>query len=565
MKGGGAWLMVGFLAFVAVVARGQTPQPPQTPPAVVYPALAGPIQAALADAHHTSIADLSQTERAQLRAIYEKRGWTPLWVDGESRPHADARAALQLLHGASADGLDPRDYRVASLSDIAATLHVSTRAATDVAAFDVGLSASVVLFFRDLHIGRVDPREVGFRLTIQRDAHDFPALVLSALAAHRLAETAAELPPQFALYRGLRSALVRYRTLASNPPPDLPVPANRSVRPGETYAGLPALQRQLTALGDWPGGVSPSAASAVYEDAFVEGVRHFQIRHGLDADGVLGRETLEALRVPLASRVRQIELGLERLRWLPPLGKGRLLVVNIPMFRLWAWDAMIPGDTPVFSSRVIVGRALNTTTPVFVEEMRHIIFRPYWNVPASILRNEILPDLVRDPGYLHRQNMEIVDGPGDDDRIVDLTAESVAALRQGRLRVRQRPGPSNALGLVKFVFPNYENVYLHGTPAKKLFARSRRDFSHGCIRVEDPDGLAEWVLSAQGDWTRDRIQAAMNGLETTRVDLKQPITVIPFYITAVVTPEDGTVHFARDIYMHDSKLDGALGLRSTQR
>jgi len=146
MKGGRAWLMVGLLAFVAVVARGQTPQTlqtPQTPPAVVCPALAGPIQAALADAHHTSVANLSQTERAQLRAIYEKRGWTPLWVDGESRPHADARAALQLLNGASADGLDPLDYRVVSLSDIAAALDVSTRAATDVAAFDVGLSASV--------------------------------------------------------------------------------------------------------------------------------------------------------------------------------------------------------------------------------------------------------------------------------------------------------------------------------------------------------------------------------------------------------------------------------------
>ena len=548
-----AWGAIGLLAFGAMATRAQSSQ------VVVGTELTGSIQAALTDTRNSTLASLSPVERAQLRAVYEQGDWAPLWVDDSSRPHADAREALQLLDGAAGDGLDPRDYRSALLNAMAAALNAaSSQVATDVASFDVGVTTGITLFFRDLHAGRVDPRTIGFRMTVGRDEHDFPSLVRSALAAHRLAETASELAPQFALYRGLRDALVRYRSLALHPPLELPAPSSRAVRPGDAYTGLPELQRRLLVFGDWPRDQPTADESNVYDGPFVEGVKRFQNRNGLDADGVLGSETLEALRVPLAWRVRQMELGLERLRWLPHLGRGRLLAVNIPMFRLWAWDSMIPGDVPAFGSRVIVGRALGTETPVFVEEMHHIIFRPYWNVPPSILLNEILPALERNPDYFERQNMEIVDGAGDDARPVDVTAESVAQLRRGRLRVRQRPGPTNALGLVKFVFPNDEHVYMHGTPATALFARSRRDFSHGCIRVQDPVALAEWALAGQGGWTRERILAAMNGPAPIRVDLEQPVPVILFYTTAVIMPEDGSVHFTQDIYGHDVKLDRAL-------
>ena len=193
--------------------------------------------------------------------------------------------------------------------------------------------------------------------------------------------------------------------------------------------------------------------------------------------------------------------------------------------------------------------------------MRYIIFRPYWNVPSSILRHEILTTLERDPDYLQRHDMEIVSGPGDDARPVAVTVESIELLRQGKLRVRQRPGPKNALGLVKFVFPNDYNVYLHGTPAPQLFSRHRRDFSHGCVRVEDPVGLAEWALKEQPEWTRERILAAMNANQPRQVNLTRPIQVILYYITAVVMPEDETIHFAEDIYGHDTKLDRALTRR----
>jgi murein L,D-transpeptidase YcbB/YkuD len=265
--------------------------------------------------------------------------------------------------------------------------------------------------------------------------------------------------------------------------------------------------------------------------------------------------------VPLTWRVTQIEMALERLRWLPHPGDKRLIALNIPMFRLWVWDVLQPSGVPLFGMDVIVGRALDRKTPVFVEEMREVIFRPYWNVPSSILRNEILPKLASDLDYLRREDMEIVRGPGDDAQRVEPTAENLAALRRGVLRIRQRPGPKNALWLIKFDFPNEEGVYMHGTPAQALFARSRRDFSHGCVRVQDPVKLAEWVLKDRPEWTRDRIVSATLGTQTIHVSLPRPIQVILFYTTAAVMPEDGTIRFAPDIYEHDTRLDRALAQR----
>jgi murein L,D-transpeptidase YcbB/YkuD len=436
---------------------------------------------------------------------------------------------------------------------------------SSIAAFDTGLSASTLRYLRHLHSGRVDPRSIGFRMTTPADDHDFTALLRSALVNHRIPELAAGLAPPLALYRSLRTLLVRYRELSADAMlQSAPVPA-RVVRPGDAYPEANQLLRLLTALGDVPGETPVPAAPSVYEGAVVDAVKHFQMRHGLDTDGIIGARTRTALRVPLAWRARQIELALERLRWLPHLNQDRFLAVNIPMFRLWVWDSIPPNGAPSFGMDVIVGRGLNRQTPVFVEEMEYLIFRPYWNVPSSILRGEILPALRREPGYLQRHDMEIVSGAGDDARAVPLTEESLAQLEQGRLRVRQRPGPGNSLGLVKFIFPNDVNVYLHGTPAADLFSRSRRDFSHGCVRVQDPVALAEWALKGQDEWDRDRILAAMNARRPQQVNLKRPIQVILFYVTAVVMPDDGSIHFAEDIYDHDTKLDRALEHREIQK
>jgi murein L,D-transpeptidase YcbB/YkuD len=485
------------------------------------------------------------------------RSSSTLWLDAEATASGDARDALSVLDRAGAHGLAPDDYQAAALRREAAGLAESEPSDAALAAFDASLSLHLLRFWRDVHIGRVSPRALGFRLNAPPDDHDFPAMLSGALAAHRVRAVSDELTPPLVLYGGLMEALAHYRMLVE-PPGALPVPTLRaSIKPGASTRGLDTLRAKLVALGDLPAD-TPSVADGVYGGAIVDGVRRFQGRHGLDADGALGKATLAALAVPVSRRVQQLELALERSRWLPHLDEHGFLAVNIPMFHLWGWDARPVRGTPVFEMDVIVGRALDTQTPVFVEELRYLIFRPYWNVPPSILRNEILPALTRDPAYLDRQNMEIVAGGGDDASAVVATDENLARLRQGGLRVRQRPGPNNSLGLVKFVFPNDDNIYMHGTPAPQLFGRARRDFSHGCVRVADPVMLAEWLLRDRPEWTRERVLAAMQGSASERVTLTRPVQVILFYLTAVVMPEDGSVRFAEDIYGHDEKLARAL-------
>ncbi len=567
-------IMVGVLACSDGTATSsgstepsrQAGRPPIPIVQVTAVEVASAIRATVDHGRHLTLNPLTPAELAQLAALYSVRDFGPLWVDASGHPNRDARDALALLSGAATEGLDPVDYGAAILEHSSSALDATQAPpVADIASFDAGLSANTLLYLRQLHTGRVDPRAIGFRMTVPADDHDFAAVLRSALSNHRITETSTELTPPLALYRGLRSMLARYRSLAAAETSEEPFQTAAPLKPGQPYAGIDALHRRLVVLGDLPADVSLPSEPAVYEGVLVEGVKHFQTRHGLEADGVLGRSTQAALGVPLAQRVRQIELALERLRWLPHLSQDRFLAVNIPMFRLWVWDAVPPSGAPSFGMGVIVGRAFDTRTPVFVEEMRYLIFRPYWNVPSSILRAELLPAMRRDPDYLRRQNLEIVSGQGDDARPVALTAESLEQLQQGRLRVRQRPGPKNSLGLVKFVFPNDENVYLHGTPAPQLFSRARRDFSHGCVRVEDPVALAEWALKGQDEWTRDRIVEAMNTHRSHRVNLTRPIQVILFYITAVVMPEDGTIRFADDIYGHDARLERALARRASAR
>lgn len=456
------------------------------------------------------------------------------WLDASGRPGAAAREALALLAAAPEDGLDARDYDAAGLA-----------ARVPDAAWAAALEASLLRYLRHLHGGRVTPRELGFRVVARPlDAAELARRLDEAVAAGRLAALADELRPPLVQYRRLRSALADYRALAAAPAL-APLPATPTVRPGDAYAGLAALRGRLQAFGDLPAPARDVPQTTQYDAPLVEAVQRFQARHGLEPDGLLGRATQAALNVAPAQRVRQIELALERLRWLPPRSGRPVIAVNIPMYRLWAWDAGQDDAHPSLSMGVIVGRALNTRTPVFADEMRWLIFRPSWYVPRSIVRNEILPALARNPSYLARHDMELTRVAGDDVP-----------------RVRQRPGPSNALGLVKFIFPNDANVYLHGTPAPQLFARPRRDFSHGCVRVEDPVALAQWLLKDLPGWERDAIVAAMHGSQTRQVDLREPVPVLLYYLTAMAAPEDGRLHFADDVYGHDAALERALKARA---
>ena len=339
---------------------------------------------------------------------------------------------------------------------------------------------------------------------------------------------------------GLEEALLQYRQQAADPAlqaawsSPLP-PIGRKLDSGKPYAGLTLLIRRLVALGDLP---ADTPVPERYEGTVVAGITAFQHRHGLEPDGIIGKETLAQLEVAPAARVRQIELNIERLKRLP--FAPRLLLVNIPGFQLHVFER----DKEIMHMKIIVGSALETRTPMFTEEMRFIEFSPYWNVPPSIARKETIPRLRKEPAYFDEQGFEFYSGQTGADPT--LSEDNLDAVLQGKLRIRQRPGPKNALGDIKFVFPNNDNIYMHHTPATRLFSKARRDFSHGCIRVEAPLALALFVVD-DPEWDAGRMQAAMARGKSSTLRLREPLPVVIAYLTAL-PGDDGRIRFFPDLY-----------------
>jgi len=462
---------------------------------------------------------------------------------------AQARLALGLLRGAEADGLDPGRYGVA---DLARRLDTA-RDAASVAAFEQDLSAAMVRFLADLHFGRSG--SVYRSPADTPDAFDPAASLARALKERRLVEAVEAAAPAIPLYRRVKAALARYRELAGARPdwPALP-PVDTGVAEGDAYEGAALLLDRLQLLGDL--GKDAAAGNAhTYTPQLAAALRRFQSRHGLAEDGVLGAQTLAALSVPPARRAAQLALTLERLRWLPQLPPGRVVAVNLPTYRLWAFDGTNDASVAPLEMRIIVGTAARTPTPLFIGQMRYLEFNPYWNVPHSIALAEIVPKLARNPAYLRQNDMELVSADGGVLRAT--AAGALDALRAGRARVRQRPGALNALGAVKFAMPNPMNIYLHSTSSRELFNRARRDLSHGCIRVERPVELAEFVLANAREWGAAAVQAAMESGRTRRLALPRPVPVVLFYATAV-TDRAGRALFAQDIYGRDEPLIEAM-------
>jgi murein L,D-transpeptidase YcbB/YkuD len=483
--------------------------------------------------------------------LYAAHGGAPIWFGADAGSLA-VRAAVAGLAGAAGHGLLPEDYDAVALDSILRAWDRVSPAAGERGRVDVMLSVDLIRYLDDLRRGRTKGA-VQSGSVARGGPPDWAAAIDRAREGDSIAELMAHAAPALTQYRNLRLLLERYRGLAVLPA-SMPLFAERPIVPGQAYGEIAELRRRLALVGDLEG-ESP-ASDTMYAGATVEAVRRFQRRHGMEPDGIIGAATLAALNVPLQHRVRQIELALERLRWLPPLGHDPFVVVNIPGFRLFGFDSAGGPGAPSFASRVVVGRALDRETPVLYELLRYVEFRPYWNVPRSILVNEILPRLGRDPGYLRRHRMELV-GPADRPLGDQVTSELRRRLARGELRIRQRPGPSNALGLVKFVFPNAANVYMHDTPDSELFERSRRDFSHGCIRVEDAAGLAEWALRDSVNWGSDQVETALAGPGSRRVFLRRPMPVAVVYATAVATPA-GEAWFFEDLYGHDRVLDELL-------
>jgi L,D-transpeptidase YcbB len=504
---------------------------------------------------------LSHGALGALQAIYSSRANEPLWSSrGTVTPQA--HALLLVLEDAAAYGLETKDYL--GIQGPSVPPAGGPGDAVQWARFDANLSAAALRFISDLHFGRVSPDAAGFKLREQRPPFDLAAALKAVATAPDVTTALAATEPPFYHYALLKQALAHYRQAARLPELTQLPPVPKHLKVGATYDGSPALRSFLSAVGDLPASYPATASDLTYDRALSDAVRSFQLRHGLTQDGLLGKATLASLETPPAQRIRQITLTLERWRWLTPF-KTPPIIVNIPQFRLFAFRTTEDRVADILQMDVIVGRTSPLAqTPVFEGNMRYVILRPYWDVPYNITRHEMLAKIEANPGYLSRERLEIASGPSDSSPAVPPTEENLSALASGRFRLRQLPGEDNALGLVKFMFPNEYNVYLHSTPARELFKQSVRTFSHGCIRVSDPLSLATLVLKdAPGDWSREKIDATMHGTTTVRVDLKQPINVLILYGTALAT-EAGPVYFFDDIYGYDRKLERQLGLAPIQ-
>ncbi len=480
--------------------------------------------------HHPDFAD----HQATIRQVYAALEYEPLWLR-DGRPTSQARQTIGALLAAEGRGLNPADYDAATLQkELALADSRAPRSELDWATFDTALTVAVVRYVSDAHFGRVPPSAVGLSLEpTEASRFELVPFVLRLPDADDPLPLLATLDPRFALFGPLMTALAHWRALAARR--DVPrVPDLPKLRPGESHPGVKGLRDFLRIVGDVPPRLPGSKNASLYDSDLVKAVKRFQQRHALSVDGVIGPATMRQLRVPPAARVRQIELALERLRWLPPPDEDAFVIVNLPEYRLRAYYR--GSDIPALQLNAVVGSAsLRHETPVLRATMQYLVFRPYWDVPPTIAQKEILPAAERDPSYFAKHRYEFHHG-----------------------RIRQLPGGENALGLLKFVFPNRYHVYMHDTPSKRLFARDRRDFSHGCIRVSDAAALAEFVLRGQGKWDRDRIDAALSGnTDNHRVYLKRPVGVYLLYSTVVADP-DGTTYFFDDIYGYDARLDAVL-------
>jgi murein L,D-transpeptidase YcbB/YkuD len=525
-------------------------------------ALAGVLHTVLLEARHPYFSQLDVGHyRADLERLYDGRNFAPLWSHG-GIPTRQAIDVISQLRAAENVGLRSADYEANGLVYLLIDLATARSAGGEQwALFDIALTTAVLSYASDVHFGRVDPRDTGLDIAIEHARLDLPPLIEGLSRSTDVAAVLRDVEPPFTHYELLKRALAVYRELALDPTltrlPPLPA---RSVWPGEAYVGAPRLRALLRAVGDLPRGATRMeiADSTLLDRELAEALKRFQSRHGLDVDGALGRRTFAALTTPMTRRVAQIEATLERWRWLPPRLDSPPIIVNIPQFRLFAFQTVQDSEDQMLTMEVIVGKAYPANrTPVFIADLKYIVLRPYWDVPYALMIKELLPSIRGDPDYLAVHRLEIVSGRSDNATPLPATLKNLDALARGTLNLRQLPGPDNALGLMKFMMPNVYSVYMHDTPAQDLFARSERAFSHGCVRVADPVALAQYALRDDPAWTRERILEGMNGEGPLRIDLRRPLRVFVIYGTAVAT-EGGSVLFFEDIYGHDAQLQRLL-------
>jgi L,D-transpeptidase YcbB len=495
--------------------------------------------------------------KTHLTNFYRPTGYKLAWIQ-DGQPTPQAIELINILQDADREGLHAEDYDASRWPD-RLTLLKSPHEAADEARFDAALTVCVMRYVSDTHIGRVNPQNLGFEFDVSNKKLDLPHFVRQQLVAGTdLRAQLAGIEPPFPSYQRLRTALLHYMDLEKKGDGEKVLDVG-GVYPGGQYTGVTGLANRLRLLGDLPDSATIAPDSTVYEGPLVDAVKHFQERVGMQPTGTLDYKTVVELNVPLSNRIEQMQLGLERYRWLPYHFKQPPVIINVPEFRLYAFK----DDGQVgLTMRVNVGEDYNHQTPMFEGNIQYLVFRPYWNPTPNILRKEIIPDMEKDPS-LADLNLEIVSSNGKVISSGDITPAMLQQVRSGRLTVRQPPGPENGMGLVKFIFPNQHDVYIHDTPASlDMFSQAaegeegelKRVASHGCIHLQYPDKFAAWLLRNTPGWDLDRVTKAMHdGRNNSQVNLVPPVPVMIFYMT-VVAEENGDVHFFHDIYDHDRTL-----------
>lgn len=506
---------------------------------------------AVAEALADRVEELTETPGATIRGVsllgaglladfYARRDITPAWT----RP-AQIDELLGLLADAGDDGLNPADYLLDEIGELRREV-AGTDAAFAAADLDILLTAALVRYGYHLAFGKVDNRKFDPNINFRREiseGEDPAETIQQVIDSPSIREFLARELPRGPVYKRLRAALVEYRDIAEaggwREVPDGP-----TLRIGDASPRVDALRARLAVTGDIESG--SGSAGAAFDESLQAGVRSFQERHALDTDGAVGPATLAAINVPVERRIDQLRLSLERIRWVREEIVDKLVVVNIVGFRVSVWD----GEGFQWERRAMVGKAYRQT-PVFRGDIRYLEMNPTWTIPPGILRNDILPAIKRDPDYLTSRNISVIDRDGR--KIDPATVDWNKYTKGVPYTLRQEPGPNNALGTIKFIFPNEHFVFLHDTPSRGLFERAERAFSSGCIRVEDPLELAELLLGDPGKWNLETLQAKIDGGVTERVYLDDPVAVLIVYLTASLEP-DGRVRFLKDIYDRDAKL-----------
>lgn len=500
----------------------------------------------LRESGRLSIGGIDIASGSLLSEFYERRAFSPAWSG-----IAKMDSLIAAIKATAEDGLTPADYHLEKLEHVRGLLVNGHQATSrERAALDIALTDSLIRLGYHQRFGKVNPYELNpiWNFTRELGGKDPARAIQEVIDADSLSDTIAKIFPRADIYRGLQSYLAEHRKLAEAG--GWPrVPDGSTLRPGAADERLSVLSRRLAITGDLPASV-PSTPAGTYGGELETAVKNFQTRHGLESDGIIGPATLRALNVPVEARIDQIRVNLERGRWVLDNLDDNFVIVNIGGFRAYLYR----DKKRVWSTRVVVGKTYHKT-PVFRSEMKYIVFNPTWTVPYSIATKEMLPAIKNDPNYLAARNFDVKNRNGEiiDHASIDWT--QVTARNFGYTFV-QRPGTSNALGEIKFMFPNQYAVYLHDTPSKSLFARAERTFSHGCVRVDQPFDFAEVLLGPDG-WTRARIDSERNSRVTKSVFLSKPLSVLLLYWTAEVG-DDGQIHFYDDVYQRDQAVLTAL-------